>query len=456
MNKKGRKEMKLKRLAALLLCAAVMLPLAACAKKPDSGTSRTSQTTDDTTVTPTKDGDTSITATDKGNKGAAAQDLMQGITKGKGASKKPDSRFANVAASFALDLFKDEYKSGKNTLVSPLSVLTALAMTQNGAEGKTLSEMQKVLGGLDRDTLNAYMNAYLAELTGKDSALKCANSLWIDSRLDVKTSFLQKNADFYSAQAYKADFTRKNTVNEINSWVNKNTNGMIKKLVDEFDPLMVMVLMNALCLEAEWDDPYTDNCVREGTFKNAKGNLVKAEYMYSQETEYIETENATGFVKRYKGDRFAFVALLPNEGTSIDSYIASLTGKGFLGALNSRKNTRVNTQMPKFKCEYSNSLVDTLKKMGMSTAFDGNRANFSSMATLKNENIYISDVIHKTFIEVAEKGTRAGAATAVIAAKSAAMPVEQPKEVRLTRPFVYAIIDTRTNLPLFIGAQTDI
>ena len=135
--------MKLKRLAALLLCAAVMLPLASCVKKPDSGTSRTSQTTDDTTVTPTKDGDTSITATDKGNKGAAAQDLMQGITKGKGASKKPDSRFANVAASFALDLFKDEYKSGKNTLVSPLSVLTALAMTQNGAEGKTLSEMQK-------------------------------------------------------------------------------------------------------------------------------------------------------------------------------------------------------------------------------------------------------------------------------------------------------------------------
>ena len=147
---------------------------------------------------------------------------------------------------------------------------------------------------------------------------------------------------------------------------------------------------------------------------------------------------------------------MPNEGTSIDSYIASLTGKGFLSALNSRKNTQVNTQMPKFKCEYSNSLVDTLKKMGMSTAFDGDRANFSSMATLKNENIYISDVIHKTFIEVAEKGTRAGAATAVIVGESAAMPVEQPKEVRLTRPFVYAIIDTQTNLPLFIGAQTDI
>lgn len=267
MNKKGRKEMKLKRLAALLLCAAVMLPLAACAKKPDSGTSRTSQTTDDTTVTPTKDGDTSITATDKGNKGAAAQDLMQGITKGKGASKRPDSRFANVAASFALDLFKDEYKSGKNTLVSPLSVLTALAMTQNGAEGKTLSEMQKVLGGLDRDTLNAYMNAYLAAVAGKDSALKCANSIWVDSKLDVKRAFLQKNADFYSAQAYKADFTSTRTVKEINSWVSKNTNGMIKKLVDQFDPLTVMVLMNALCLEAEWDDPYTDNCVREGTFK---------------------------------------------------------------------------------------------------------------------------------------------------------------------------------------------
>ena len=447
--------MKLKRLAALLLCAAVMLPLAACEKKPDSGTSRTSQTTDDTTVTPTKDGDTSITATDKGNKGAAAQDLMQGITKGKGASKKPDSRFANVAASFALDLFKDEYKSGKNTLVSPLSVLTALAMTQNGAEGKTLSVGSYMIPLLQENCDKAGVQTLL-NTTATEILTDANGAAVVDSRLDVKTSFLQKNADFYSAQAYKADFTRKNTVNEINSWVDKNTNGMIKKLVDEFDPRTVMVLMNALCLEAEWDDPYTDNCVREGTFKNAKGNLVKAEYMYSQETEYIETENATGFVKYYKGGKFAFVALLPNEGTNIDSYIASLTGKGFLGALNSRKNTRVNTQMPKFKCEYSNSLIDTLKKMGMSTAFDGNRANFSSMATLKNENIYISDVIHKTFIEVAEKGTRAGAATAVIAGKSAAMPVEQPKEVRLTKPFVYAIIDTRTNLPLFIGAQTDI
>lgn len=378
---------------------------------------------------------------------------MQGITKGKGASKKPDSRFANVAASFALDLFKDEYKSGKNTLVSPLSVLTALAMTQNGAEGKTLSEMQKVLGGLDRDTLNAYMNAYLAAVAGKDSALKCANSLWIDSRLDVKTSFLQKNADFYSAQAYKADFTRKNTVNEINSWVNKNTNGMIKKLVDEFDPLTVMVLMNALCLEAEWDDPYTDNCVREGTFKNAKGNLVKAEYMYSQETEYIETENATGFVKYYKGGKFAFVALLPNEDVSIDDYIASLSGEKLMKIFSSaKKNEEVDVKMPKFKAEYSTQLIDTLKKMGIEDAFDRKSANFSSLID-KNDGAYIGTVMHKTFIEVDQEGTRAAASTLVGISKMS-MPAINP--VCLNRPFVYMIVDTETNLPLFIGVQTEI
>ncbi len=447
--------MKLKRLAALLFCAAVMLPFAACAKKPGGSQTDTSQTSKNTAVTSEENGDTSITATDKANKNSAVQDLMKGMTKGKAASKTPDSRFEKAAASFALSLFKDEYKSGKNTLVSSLSVLTALAMTQNGAEGKTLSEMQEVLGGLDRDTLNAYMTAYLALLTGEDSAVKCANSIWVSNNFNVKKAFLQKNADFYSAQAYKADLTSSKTVKEINSWVSKNTGGMIKKLTDGLDPLTVMVLMNALCLEAEWEEPYTDNCVSEGTFTNAKGNLVKACYMYSQEYDYIETANATGFVKYYKDGKLAFVALLPNEGTSIDSYIASLTGKGFLSALSSRKNAKVNTQMPKFKCEYSNSLVDTLKKMGMSTAFDGNSADFSSMAN--GGNVYISDVIHKTFIEVAEKGTRAGAATAVIVAeKSAAMPVEQPKEVRLTRPFVYAIIDTETNLPLFIGAQTDI
>lgn len=448
--------MKLKRLAALLLCAAVMLPLAACGKENGGSESETSKTSENTTVTPTKDGDSSIIATDKSSKGSAVQDLMKGITKSKGASKKSDSRFENAAASFALNLFRDEYKSGKNTLVSPLSVLTALAMTQNGAEGKTLSEMQKALGGLDRDTLNAYMNAYLSALNGKDSALKCANSIWVDSKLDVKKTFLQKNADFYSAQAYKADFSSQKTVKGINSWVNKNTNGMIKKLVENFDARTVMVLMNALCLEAEWSDPYTDNCVREGTFTNAKGNLVKASYMYSREFDYIETANATGFVKYYKNGNLAFAALLPNAGTDIDSYVSTLSGKDFLDAVGSRRNAQVNTQMPKFKCEYSNSLVNTLAKMGMNTAFDANKANFSSMAENANGNIYISEVIHKTYIEVAEKGTRAGAVTSVIVAAKSAMPAEQPKEVRLTRPFVYAVIDTETNLPLFIGVQTDI
>ena len=204
--------MKLKRSVALLLCAAVMLPLAACAKKPggsqtDTSQTDTSQTSRNTAVTSEENGDTSITATDKANKSSAVQDLMKGITKGKAASKTPDSRFEKAVASFALSLFREEYKSGKNTLVSPLSVLTALAMTQNGAEGKTLSEMQEVLGGLDRDTLNAYMTAYLALLTGEDSAVKCANSIWVSNNFNVKKAFLQKNADFYSAQAYRADFT---------------------------------------------------------------------------------------------------------------------------------------------------------------------------------------------------------------------------------------------------------
>ncbi len=453
--------MKLKRSVALLLCAAVMLPLAACAKKPggsqtDTSQTDTSQTSRNTAVTSEENGDTSITATDKANKSSAVQDLMKGITKGKAASKTPDSRFEKAVASFALSLFREEYKSGKNTLVSPLSVLTALAMTQNGAEGKTLSEMQEVLGGLDRDTLNAYMTAYLALLTGEDSAVKCANSIWVSNNFNVKKAFLQKNADFYSAQAYRADFTSSKTVKEINSWVSKNTDGMIKKLTDGLDPLTVMVLMNALCLEAEWEEPYTDNCVSEGTFKNAKGNLVKACYMYSQEFEYIETANATGFVKYYKDGKLAFVALLPNEGTGIDGYIASLTGEGFLDALGSRKNAKVNTQMPKFGCEYGSSLVNTLTDMGMSTAFDKKKANFSSMADISGGNIFIGEVIHKTYIEVAERGTRAGAVTAVAVKAGGTAPAEPPKEVRLTRPFVYAIIDTETNLPLFIGAQTDI
>lgn len=428
--------MKLRQIVAMILMVAFIFALAGC----NSGKSDTPETT--------------LTATNEANNGRDTQDLLSGIKKNDRTVKQLDSRFEKAAASFAAELFKTEYKSGKTTLISPLSVLTALAMTQNGAEGETLAQLEEVLGGIDRDTFNAYMKAYLSMMTDSDN-LKCANSVWFSDSLKVEDAFLQNIADFYSAQAYKADFTGTKSLADINRWAKEHTDGKIEKLVDFIDPSTVMMLINALSLDAKWKEPYTENCVHDGYFTNSKGERKKVEYMYSSESEYIETDNAKGFVKRYEGDKLAFVALLPNEGITLDSYISSLTGDSFLQALTSRRQVAVNTQMPKFKCEYGTSLVDTLESMGVKKAFNAEKADFSSLGQSQLGNIYVSNIVHKTFIEVGEEGTKAAAITAVIMDTASAMPTEEPKEVRLTRPFVYAIIDTQTNLPIFIGAQTD-
>ncbi len=400
--------------------------------------------------------DVHAVADDAPKSSGKTQSLIENIEKNEVVTKTPDTVFAQAAADFSLELFKKELKTDKNTLVSPLSVLTALAITQNGADGKTLSQMEKALGGLSCEELNAYLGAYLNAVAGEGSELKAANSLWIaDGRVSVENSFLQKSVNFFDAGIYSADFSKQKTVKDINSWVKDNTDGMIEKIIDKISNDNIMYIINALSFEAKWWTPYTDNCVRDGSFTSYNGKSRDVSYMYSSEYGYIKMNNAKGFLKSYEDDRFRFAALLPDEGVDIKDFVENLDGEAFLTAVNTAENCKVVTQMPKFKTEYSNELNDTLTDMGMKDAFNVHKADFSRLGTAQGGlPIYISKVIHKTYIEVAEKGTKAGAVTAVaVDAMSARM--DPPPEVRLTRPFVYAIIDTQSGLPLFIGAQID-
>lgn len=388
----------------------------------------------------------------KGVKSGAVRDLTEGISKNESASKAPDDEFKAAASSFAAELFKDNYSKGKTTLVSPLSVLTALALVQNGAQGNTLAQLERVLGGLDRDALNKYMRAYCDFLSAGDE-LKIANSVWTDSSVEAKQAFLQKAVDSYSAQIFSAPLSSKKTVNSINSWVKKNTDGMIPKIIENADRDAVMMLINAVAFEAKWETPYTNDDIEKLEFNSYSGKSKKTEFMCSTESVYLSDSDAVGFMKPYKNGRFAFAALLPDEDVSIDDYIASLSGEKLMKIFSSaKKNEEVDVKMPKFKAEYSTQLIDTLKKMGIEDAFDRKSADFSSLID-KNDGAYIGTVMHKTFIEVDQEGTRAAAATLVGISKMS-MPAINP--VCLNRPFVYMIVDTETNLPLFIGVQTEI
>lgn len=384
-----------------------------------------------------------------------ADDLMKGITPEKTSGRAADDAFKNGAADFAVRLFQTTWEEGKNSLISPLSVMLALSMTANGAKGETLAQMEALLGGdIPIGELNEYLHAYVGSLPSSEKAkLTLANSIWFkDSGFTVEEDFLQRNADYYGAAAYKSAFDEK-TLRDINNWVKENTDGVIDKIVDQMDPYAVMYLVNTVLFDAEWQNIYRKHEVRDGTFTAIDGAKRTVSMMYSNESLYLDDGKATGFLKPYKNG-YSFAALLPNEGVALDDYIASLTGEGFLTTVKNAKEGPVEAAMPKFSYDYGIEMSDVLKALGMTVPFDAELADFSGLGHSSDGNIYISRVLHKAYIAVDEKGTKAGAATAIEA--PAAGVWEDRRRVILDRPFVYAIIDDAARLPIFIGAVTDI
>lgn len=376
--------------------------------------------------------------------------------------KEPDEKFILSAADFSIELFKnsvnDAVKSGENVLISPESVMTALAMTANGASGDTLAEMEQVLSGgsgISIDELNQYMLDYNAGLTeAEDVTFHIANSIWMrDSDIiNVNQDFLQTDKNYYDADAFTRPFDI-STVDEINGWVNDNTDGMIDTLLDEIPPEVVMYLINAVAFEGEWETVYEDYQIDEaGEFTGASGTKEVVTMLHSTENVYIEDKHATGFVKPYNGGQYAFMAILPEEDMALSDYIAQMDGSDFISMYNNRSYEEVIAELPEFTYEYEKELSDTLIGMGMGSAFEKN-ADFSRMAETDTGMLFISRIMHKTFIEVDRAGTRAAAVTSIEMANDSASIVEEPpKTVILDRPFVYAIIDTDTGLPVFIGA----
>ena len=389
----------------------------------------------------------------------SANDLMKDVP-AKAVDVLPDmDAGAAAAADFGVRLFKTSMEEGENTLISPLSVLYALAMTTNGADGETLVQMEQVLG-INVDNLNSYMLAYLDLLPEtKDYKMSLANSIWFkdDPNFAVEQSFLQTNADYYGAGAYKAAFDE-GTRNDINNWVKEHTDGMIPEIIDEIPDEAIMYLVNALSFDAKWADEYEEHQIREGSFTMEDGTRQDVDMMHSEEYTYLEDDLATGFIKYYKDRKYAFVAMLPNEGVSVSQYVDSLTGEHLRELLNNPQDLTVFASIPKFETEYDIEMSEVLQEMGMTDAFDWRVADFSKLGTYNVDgmNICISRVLHKTFISVSEQGTRAGAATAVEMVAEGAMEIVEFKEVVLDRPFVYMLIDCETNLPFFIGTMMNV
>lgn len=362
-----------------------------------------------------------------------------------------------VVTDFGVRLFQQSLEADKNILVSPLSVICALAMTANGARGETLSQMETVLG-LPVPDLNAYLHTYLNALpTGDKYKLSAANSIWFkdDGSFTVSQSFLQTNADWYGAGIFKAPFDS-STRDDINLWVRDHTDEMIEHILDEIPADAVMYLVNALAFDAEWETIYEADEVRDGKFTTEDGSARDVEMMYSLEHKYIDDSSAAGFIKYYADRKYAFAALLPDKGTSVADYAATLSGAKLSKLLSNPVDVPVDTAIPKFTTEYSTEMGTVLRAMGMTDAFSTD-AQFSGIGTSTKGNLFISRVLHKTFISLDEKGTKAGAASAVEMLTESAQELPQNlKTVHLDRPFIYLLIDCEANLPVFMGMVMDV
>lgn len=388
---------------------------------------------------------------------SASEDLMADIRPAAVDTRAPDETFTAGAADFGLRLFRESLNVGenRNALISPLSMLNLLALAANGASGDTLAQLETVISPEDGPTLsidvyNEYLSTYLRGLPQEEKAsLTFANAIWLrdDPDLRVERSFLQTNADYYGADVYKAPFDT-STVRDINAWVKRTTDGQIEELLTEIPDEAMLYLINALSFDAEWEKVYEKQQVAAGTFTAADGTRENAQMMHSTEGLYLTDGETVGFLKPYAGGRYAFAALLPPEGTDIRDYIAGLTGERFLAAIQGAQKAVVQAQVPKFEYTCSYSMKEPLEAMGVTDAF-GPRADFTRLGRYGDNGLFISETLHKTTITVDERGTKAGAVSAAPAGGSARP--EDIYTVTLDRPFVYAIVDTETTLPLFLG-----
>ena len=322
--------------------------------------------------------------------------------------------------------------------------------------------MQNVLyKDVSQDEFNKNMNYLLSEVEKRsrredDEKLKIANCVWVKDRQDIVPTeqFTKTCKEMYNAELFKGAFDDK-TVSQINGWVYDKTDRMIPSVIDKIEPDDVMYLVNCVAFDAQWQKQYKDSQVKKNQkFTNAKGDEVKCTMLTGTEKCYLSNERAIGFTKDYAGGRYEFMAVLPNEDISVSDFVSTMTADEFSKLYKSRSyDYEVTTKLPQFTFDHELRLKDALQSMGMTEAFSRQNADFTKM--FEDTPAYIAQVFHKTHIELDAKGTKAAAATAVEAGAKADHSEPEHKEVILDRPFVFAIMDSYSGLPVFIGTVCD-
>jgi serine protease inhibitor len=352
-------------------------------------------------------------------------------------------------------LSKVESNGDGNSFLSPTSLFMALSMVYNGTDGITKEEIARVLHaeGIDVIELNKANASLMSKLhsNSKQIQLKVDNSIWLNEDYHFQTNFAEDNRDYFNAKIQEVDISDSQSTKMINDWVEKSTNNKITDMVESpLDPNLVALLLNAIYFKGKWTHEFDKKQTENRTFYMKDGSTKEVPLMMlNEKLAYWENENFQAVSLPYGEEEMSMKVFLPKENLSLDKFQTMLTLDNWEKWNSEFQEKEGKVMLPRFKLEYEFLLNDTLKELGMTTAFDTG-ANFSRMIE-ENEALSISRVKQKTFIEVNEEGTEAAAATSVeIVKKSASL--DKPFHMEINRPFFIVITDNETGTILFLGS----
>jgi serpin B len=358
--------------------------------------------------------------------------------------------------NFGFEIFREVYTLSEedNIMISPLSVSYALGMTYNGADGTTLQAFNDVLhfGDLTTEEVNESYKDLMDQLLHLDDQVEfsIANSIWYRLGFQILSEFIKTNKDYFDADVKEIDFGDPQTVEVINQWIEDKTNDKIKDMLDFIPPDAVMYLINAIYFNACWKYEFEKEDTYEGDFNLADGTRDQVDYMrVTGNFVYTSNEDFTAVELPYGDSTFSMVVMLPSPGNEVSELVAELDVVHWDSWFNNSRLMGVQVDLPKFKYDFKELLNDPLINLGLGVAFSEFEADFTRINPAGG--LYISRVIHQTFIDVQEEGTEAAAATIVEILNVSSDGGGSPIYFKADKPFLYLIKENSTGAIIFIG-----
>ena len=364
--------------------------------------------------------------------------------------------------AFTLKFLKtvnDEDNTGHSFVYSPLSITYALSMVNAAAQGATERELEQTLGfgqgGIQE--VNQFCKTLIDSLPIVDRKvqLSIANSIFVNKDYRLLKPYQTDMQRYFGALAEGLDFSSKKSLNRINGWCNKKTNGMIPTILDELNPDAVSYLLNAIYFKAGWTEPFEESSTKEQKFYTANGPVMTPLMHHTYAYKYMKNNTFAAVDIPYGNEQWSMTVLLPHKGKTTNNVIDHLVQNGMTFAKSLAWNT-VDLKLPRFETESTTeNLIATLKQLGINKVFDRTSAEIPNMC---NELVYISNMLQKARIKVNESGSEAAAVTEEeIYLCLSAEPEEEPAPpviFHANRPFVYLIREASTGVILFVGKFT--